>query len=482
MAIGKSSCFYHTLILSTGLAITTSSIPSWAVTQFQEIGTDKSTGGVAAKDKQDMREIKDTAGHVRSEKPDHGNGQPEPEAEKDTAPKEPDSNRSPSGNAADRRDGQSQSIDRAELRRQGQSHQLNKSGVRAFDDRNYAAAIDYFQQALAYGPNNSTIRSNLLHAQGLQAFYGGDHQAGLRFIEEAVKINSDAAGAAFDLQWVKEEIARDENKIQRAAEERTQEVANTRRRIQAILGHARITPYTDDTPATNVDGLKFMDSRLPENEVFGQSPAAESGTLRFMSVGPDFHPPPTRVHMIERAAELVAILNRVPEHMKLSRKPVNQREAYHLKCQAFFRTLGVELRAAGKTSWDGEFAQRLQARGIIEQIQNDKAHWERLDGTPEQVWQQAQERANGGDIVIGGYIPRDPKKNGHLVVVTPTPPDFDRSKLQSPGTGPFVRDGNDQPSKQTGKTYPLGYGTASASKAMPLTETTTHWYVWIGVN
>jgi len=158
----------------------------------------------------------------------------------------------------------------------------------------------------------------------------------------------------------------------------------------------------------------------------------------------------------ERRAELVAILDRVPVDMKLSKERVAERakegDLYHLKCQEFFRTLGIELRRAGKRSWDKDFDESLQARGIILQIQGDTKNWWPIQGSSEEEdWQQAQDEANMGFIVVGGYIPNDPKENGHIAIVTPVPPDFDRSKLENPGQGPFVRDGNDHRSKATGK-------------------------------
>jgi hypothetical protein len=206
--------------------------------------------------------------------------------------------------------------------------------------------------------------------------------------------------------------------------------------------------------------------------------------------------PPANTAMPHRAAELMAVLDRisardiyrVPEaggHTVRDRQPLPKgkpagRDLIDLNCQTFFRALGDELARRGRASWDGQFnldrADGLQADGIFRAISAEAGaggRWREV--TPE----RAQVAANAGQIAIGG-VPANParkREHGHLAVVTPLPPGMKLRAFRGEGSGPFVRDGNEHRPKEMTRVSPSTWGAIRASRMMPPGE--TRWFVFV---
>ncbi len=77
---------------------------------------------------------------------------------------------------------------RAEIAAQ-RSYVLNEKGLALYNAKNYAAAADYFRQALALTPNDQVVHRNFAGSQnhlGLDAFNSGDYPGALKYLQQAL--------------------------------------------------------------------------------------------------------------------------------------------------------------------------------------------------------------------------------------------------------------------------------------------------------
>jgi hypothetical protein len=204
----------------------------------------------------------------------------------------------------------------------------------------------------------------------------------------------------------------------------------------------------------------------PPGTVWDHDEQSKSGNV--ITITPKCRRVTPQAQMTERAAELVAIYDRVTKELNLPKGSAEDRELAALNCQSYFNGVARAMPSKGRRSWEGEF-HGLRADGIADKLKTislSGGDWASVD------LRRAQELANDGAIVVGAS-PADKTGHAHIGFVFPLPPGLDEKAF--PGTGPFVRDGNEHEIGE--KVYPSTWGAVKASKAFRLSD--TNWYVYV---